>query len=73
MTKIVVIALYVIVLMVIGYWSSRRIRNVADFFIANREIGPWVSAFAFGTTYFSAVLFVGYAGKLGWPARVKQS
>jgi SSS family solute:Na+ symporter/sodium/proline symporter len=29
-------------------------------------MGPWVSAFAYGTTYFSAVLFIGYAGKIGW-------
>ncbi|MFP3904987.1 MAG: sodium:solute symporter family transporter, partial [Armatimonadota bacterium] len=65
-TKLVVIAAYIIVLMFIAVWSSRRVFNVGDFFLADRGVGPWVSAFAYGTTYFSAVLFVGYAGKLGW-------
>jgi len=44
----------------------RRTKDVGDFFLGGRTLGPWMSAFAFGTTYFSAVLFIGYAGKLGW-------
>lgn len=66
LTKLVVVGVYVVVLVIIGLYSSRRIGNVGDFFIGGRKIGPWVSAFAYGTTYFSAVMFVGYAGKLGW-------
>jgi solute:Na+ symporter, SSS family len=65
-TKIAAVAVYTLVLIAIGYWSSRRVTNVGDFFIAGRKVGPWVSAFAYGTTYFSAVLFIGYAGRLGW-------
>ncbi len=64
--KLAVVGLYVFILVVIALWSSKRIANVSDFFIAGRQVGPWVSAFAYGTTYFSAVMFVGYAGKLGW-------
>lgn len=64
--QVAVVLLYVAVNIAIGYWASRRVKNVGDFFVANRTVGPWVSAFAFGTTYFSAVLFIGYAGKLGW-------
>lgn len=64
--QVTVVLLYVLVNVAIGFWASRRVRNVGDFFIAGRRVGPWVSAFAYGTTYFSAVLFVGYAGKLGW-------
>ena len=44
----------------------RRAKTTADFFLGGRDVGPWISAFAYGTTYFSAVLFIGYAGKLGW-------
>ncbi len=58
--------LYVICMLGLGYWGMRRTRNVGDFFLGGRSIGPWMSAFAYGTAYFSAVLFVGYAGKLGW-------
>ncbi|MHB8997009.1 MAG: sodium:solute symporter family protein [Armatimonadota bacterium] len=64
--RIAVVLLFVLINIGIGYWCSRRIKNVGDFFIAGRKVGPWMSAFAFGTTYFSAVLFIGYAGKLGW-------
>ncbi|MEN6643259.1 MAG: sodium:solute symporter [Armatimonadia bacterium] len=64
--RIGIVLFYILVNVVIGYWASRRVKNVGDFFIAGRKVGPWVSAFAFGTTYFSAVLFIGYAGKLGW-------
>ena len=64
--KVVVLVLYVLILAAIALWASRRIANVGDFFIAGRGVGPWVSAFAYGTTYFSAVMFVGYAGNLGW-------
>lgn len=44
----------------------RRTRTVGDFFLGGRSVGPWLSAFAYGTTYFSAVIFIGYAGKVGW-------
>ena len=61
-----IVVAYIIVMLGIGYWSIRRTKTVGDFFISNRSLGPWMSAFAYGTTYFSAVIFVGYAGKLGW-------
>ena len=61
-----VLIAYVLVMLAVGYISMRRTRDVKDFFIGGRSLGPWMSAFAYGTTYFSAVLFIGYAGKLGW-------
>lgn len=60
------VVLYVLLMLGIGYWCMRRTRSVGDFFLGGRSLGPWMSAFAYGTTYFSAVLFIGYAGKLGW-------
>lgn len=64
--KFVAVLTYVVIMIAIGWWSMRKTRSVGDFFIGGRTIGPWVSAMAYGTTYFSAVLFVGFAGKLGW-------
>jgi SSS family solute:Na+ symporter len=61
-----IVVLYVLVMLVVGYWCMRRTKDVGDFFLGGRTLGPWMSAFAYGTTYFSAVLFIGYAGKLGW-------
>lgn len=64
--KIVVLILYILVMLGIGFYSMKRTKNIGDFFLANRSLGPWVSAFAYGTTYFSAVMFIGYAGRIGW-------
>lgn len=60
------VVVYVLMMLAIGYWCMRRTKSVGDFFLGGRSLGPWMSAFAYGTTYFSAVLFIGYAGKLGW-------
>jgi len=61
-----IVVAYVLVMIGVGWLAMRRTRDVHDFFIGGRSLGPWMSAFAYGTTYFSAVLFIGYAGKLGW-------
>ena len=61
-----IVVLYVIVMLLVGYWCMKRTKTVGDFFLGGRTLGPWMSAFAYGTTYFSAVLFIGYAGRLGW-------
>ena len=61
-----IVVAYVLAMLGVGWLAMRRTRDVHDFFIGGRSLGPWMSAFAYGTTYFSAVLFIGYAGKLGW-------
>src|SRR5512135_3405119 len=61
-----IVVAYVLVMLAVGYWCMKRTKSVGDFFLGGRTLGPWMSAFAYGTTYFSAVLFIGYAGKLGW-------
>ena len=66
MSKYVILVAFVAVLVAVGVYSRRRTKTVDDFFIGSRTVGPWLSAFAYGTTYFSAVLFVGYAGKIGF-------
>ncbi len=64
--RVAVLVLYVVGMLALGYLASRRTRTLGDFFLAGRNLGPWISAFAYGTTYFSAVLFIGYAGRIGW-------
>jgi len=66
MFRITVLAIYVIVILFIGYRSMKRTRTFGDFFLANRTVGPWLTAFTYGTAYFSAVLIIGFAGKIGW-------
>ncbi len=50
----------------IGIRSKKHASDVTGFVLGSRNVGPWLSAFAFGTSYFSAVIFVGYAGQFGW-------
>ncbi|MGQ9779564.1 MAG: sodium:solute symporter family transporter [Bacillota bacterium] len=61
-----VAGLYFALLLAIGFLTARKTKTISDFFLGNRTVGPWISAFAYGTTYFSAVLFIGYAGGQGW-------
>lgn len=50
----------------VGLYTRKKATNVNDFILGGRGVGPWLTAFAFGTSYFSSVVFVGYAGQFGW-------
>jgi len=39
----------------IGIWGMRKTHSLNDFFLGGRSIGQWISALAYGTSYFSAV------------------
>ena len=64
-TLIMTVAFFA-VMVIIGIRSKSHARDVQGFVLGSRNVGPWLSAFAFGTSYFSAVIFVGYAGQFGW-------
>ena len=63
--NILILALYVAMMVFIAFYTRRKANSLNDFFLAGKGVGGWLSAFAYGTTYFSAVIFVGYAGKFG--------
>ncbi len=63
---IVALSIYAVAMAVIGVLSYSKTKNLDGFLLGNRKVGPWVTAFAYGTSYFSAVVFVGYAGQHGW-------
>ena len=64
--SIVALAIFLIAMVVIGFWGMKKTTTLNDFFLGGRTVGPWISAFAYGTTYFSAVIFIGFGGKIGW-------
>ena len=64
--KIFLTILFLFITVWVGVFSRKQARNVDGFVLGGRNVGPWLSAFAFGTSYFSAVVFVGYAGQFGW-------
>ena len=63
---IIALCVYAIAMALIGCISYGKSKTLDGFLIDGRNIGAWVTAFAYGTTYFSAVVFVGYAGQHGW-------
>ena len=50
----------------VGFYTRKKATDVNGFVLGGRSVGPWLTAFAFGTSYFSAVIVVGYAGQFGW-------
>ncbi|GAV22864.1 sodium:solute symporter family protein [Carboxydothermus pertinax] len=66
MVKLWFLGIFVFIMLFAGFIGFRKTKTVDDFILGGRKVGPWLSAFAYGTTYFSAVLFIGYAGKVGF-------
>jgi len=64
--KLIILALFFLAMILGGAYSRAKAASVTNFVLGGRSIGPWLSAFAYGTTYFSAVIFVGYAGQFGF-------
>ncbi|MBQ8215649.1 MAG: sodium:solute symporter [Clostridia bacterium] len=64
--QILFLVIFFAVMIGVGFYCRKSAKGVNGFVLGGREVGPWLTAFAFGTSYFSAVIFVGYAGKFGW-------
>ncbi len=62
----VILGIYVALMVAITVISRKKSRSLNDFLFAGKGFGGWITALAYGTTYFSAVVFIGYAGKFGW-------
>ncbi len=64
--KILMLVIFFAVMIGVGLYSRKATSSVDGFVLGGRSVGPWLTAFAYGTSYFSAVVFVGYAGQFGW-------
>ncbi len=64
--KILLTVIFICVMVFVGIYSRKQAKSVDGFVLGGRTVGPWLTAFAYGTSYFSAVVFVGYAGQFGW-------
>ena len=63
---VVMIVLFVAAMVYVGIYCRRKAKNVNGFVLGGRNVGPWLTAFTYGTSYFSAVIFIGYAGQFGY-------
>ena len=66
LTKVIFLVIFFSIMIAVGVVSRKHATNVNDFVLGGRSVGPWLTAFAYGTSYFSAVVFVGYAGQFGY-------
>ena len=64
--KLGMLVVFFAVMVGIGLYCRKSAADVNGFVLGGRSVGPWLTAFAYGTSYFSAVVFVGYAGQFGW-------
>lgn len=64
--KLVLLVLFFAAMIGVGLYARKHTTSVDGFVLGGRSVGPWLTAFAYGTSYFSAVVFVGYAGQFGW-------
>ena len=63
---VIALAIYALAMTVIGVVSYGKSKTLEGFLVGGRKIGAWSTAFAYGSAYFSAVVFIGYAGQHGW-------
>ena len=64
--KVAMLVVFFGVMIGTGFYCRKHSTDVDGFVLGGRSVGPWLTAFAYGTSYFSAVVFVGYAGQFGW-------
>ena len=64
--KILMLIIFFAIMIFVGLYSRKQAKDVNGFVLGGRNVGPWLTAFAYGTSYFSAVVFIGYAGQFGW-------
>lgn len=66
LVKILMLVVFFAIMIGVGVYCRKHATDVNGFVLGGRSVGPWLTAFAYGTSYFSAVIFVGYAGQFGW-------
>ncbi|MGI6402416.1 MAG: sodium:solute symporter family protein [Thermoguttaceae bacterium] len=66
MLPIVATGLFFAVILAIAAWGMKKTNDTNDFFLGGRTLGPWILALSYGASYFSAVVFIGFAGTYGW-------
>ena len=64
--KLIMLIIFFGIMIGVGVMTRKHASSVNGFVLGGRNVGPWLTAFAYGTSYFSAVVFVGYAGQFGW-------
>ena len=58
---------YMVLMLAIGLWAARKVKNSEDWFVGGREMGPWITALAHGSSSVGGGMYI--AGpQFGWEA-----
>jgi sodium/proline symporter len=60
--KVIALSIYVLILFLIGYVASKRIKNISDFYVGGKKIGYWAVAFSARATGESGWILIGLTG-----------
>lgn len=50
--KVILLLVFFAVMLGIGFYSRKHATDVNGFVLGGRSVGPWLTAFAYGTSYF---------------------
>ena len=60
--KFVVLALYFIILLGIGFFASKRVSNITDYYVGGKKLNYWIAALSARSTGESGWLLIGVTG-----------
>jgi len=64
-SEIIVVLLYLMVVVYLGYLGYRHTKTAADFMVAGRKVHPFIMALSYGATFISTSAIVGFGGVAG--------
>ena len=59
---LITLVAYKLLLIGVGLWAQRRVSSEQDFFLASRQLGPWVGALSYSASAASAWTLLGMSG-----------
>lgn len=62
LVKVIALVIYVLILLLIGWFASKRIKSMSDFYVGGKNIGYWAVAFSARATGESGWLLIGLTG-----------
>lgn len=63
----IILIAYMALMLLIGLWAARRVKSSEDWFVGGREMGPWITALAHGSSSVGGGMYI--AGpQYGWEA-----
>ena len=60
--KLVVLAFYFLILLSIGFFASKRVSNITDYYVGGKKLGYWIAALSARSTGESGWLLIGVTG-----------